>query len=98
MKAFYGIVAFLIFIIFAIAQIIVGFKGIDHELGSVWAWIALILGIGLRFTLPLTVGVFFGAKNVLGWHWVIALFFALPGLLLMIPGAIASILSLIKRR
>jgi hypothetical protein len=33
-----------------------------------------------RFSLPITVGSFFGAMNVWGWHWIGALVFAAPGL------------------
>jgi hypothetical protein len=86
--------AFMIVIMgYGLAQIWAGFIGIDHHLGSGWAWAAVAGSFILRFTLPITVGSFFGAMDVWGWHWAGALAFAAPGLafmLLMIPGALAS--------
>lgn len=84
-----GIVAFLVF---GIAQMIAGFAGISHELGAVWAWAALVAALGFRFTLPITIGSFFGALHVWDWHWVVALLFAAPGLALLVPGVLASFL------
>jgi hypothetical protein len=78
-----------------IAQLIAGYMGIQHHLGTVLAIIALFLAFFARFTLPITVGAFFGAMNVWGWHWFWALIFTLPGLAfmaLMIPGALATAL------
>lgn len=90
-----GIVGFLAFMAFGIAHLIAGFAGIEQGIGSIWAWIALFAALALRFTLPITVGAFFGAMNVWGWHWALAALFAAPGLLLVIPGALASVLSLV---
>ena len=44
------------------------------------------------------IGSFFAARDIWGWHWGFAAIFAAPGLLLVIPGAIGSIFSLIRRR
>lgn len=80
-------------LVLAIAQAIAGFVGIQHHLGITVAVIALLLAIFARFTLPLTVGAFFGAMNVWGWHWYWALAFTMPGLVfiaLMIPGTLAA--------
>lgn len=81
---------------FAIAQMAVGFLGIEHELSKAWAWGALILAFLFRFTLPITVGSFFGAMNVLGWHWSLAALFAAPGLLLVVPGMIGVLIGMIR--
>jgi hypothetical protein len=57
----------------------------------------LFVAFVFRFTLPITIGSFFAAMEVFGWHWIIALLFAAPGLALAIPGVIGSIASVIKR-
>lgn len=97
MYAALGIVGFIAFMAFGVAQLVAGFVGIEHGIGSFWAWAALIAAFALRFTLPITIGSFFGAMNVWGWHWALAALFAAPGLLLVIPGVLASIFSLVKR-
>ena len=79
--------------VLAIAQLIAGYIGIQHHLGTIVAVLAVLAAFALRFTLPLTIGAFFGAMNVWGWPWYGALAFALPGLAfmaLMIPGALAA--------
>lgn len=97
MSAFFGFIAVVAFLVFGIAQLIAGFAGIEHGLGSFWAWAALIAALVIRFTLPITIGAFFGALNVWHWHWAAAAVFAAPGLLLVVPGAIASVFALVKR-
>jgi hypothetical protein len=81
---------FIIFLGFGILQIVAGYIGIDHHFGAGWAIAALVLALGFRFTLPITVGAFFGAVDVWGWHWVFGLLFALPGLLFVVPGILAA--------
>ena len=86
-------------LIYGIAQIWAGYIGIDHHLGSGWAIAAVVVAFLFRFSLPITIGSFFGAMNVWGWPWYGALIFAVPGLAfmaLMIPGALASIFQKFK--
>lgn len=81
-------------LLYGFAQIWAGYIGIDHHLGYGWAIGAVIVALLFRFSLPITIGSFFGAMNVWGWPWYGALIFAAPGLAfmaLMIPGALASI-------
>jgi hypothetical protein len=92
MSTLFGAAGVIAFLAFGIAQLVAGFAGIEHGLGVVWAWIALAVALGLRFTLPITIGAFFGAMNVWDWHWFWALLFAAPGLLLMVPGLLASVI------
>jgi hypothetical protein len=97
MNAVLGIVCFIAFMAFGIAQLFAGFVGIEQGIGVFWAWAALIAVFALRFTLPITIGSFFGAMNVWDWHWAFAALLAAPGLLLVIPGVLSSIFSLVKR-
>lgn len=93
----FGFVAFFAVLAYSGAQLFAGFVGIEDGLGMLWAWVALVAALIFRFTLPITVGSFFGAMNVWGWHWAAAALFAAPGLLLIVPGVLAYVLSLAKR-
>jgi hypothetical protein len=97
MKFILGILggtAFLaLFLVIACAQMAAGYAGIEHSLGHFWAVAAVVVLIFFRISLPLTVGAFFGAMNVWGWHWALALLFAAPGLLFVVPGALAAAIA-----
>jgi hypothetical protein len=85
---------------YGLIQIWAGYLGIDYHFGGGWAIAAVAVALIFRFTLPVTIGAFFGAMNVWGWHWAGALVFAAPGLLfmaLMIPGALASVLKKLRQ-
>lgn len=85
-----------VMLVYGLVQIYAGWIGIEHHWGSGWAITALVAALVFRFSLPLTVGSFFCAMNVWGWHWLGALLFAAPGLafmVLMIPGALASLMG-----
>jgi hypothetical protein len=73
-----------------LAQIVIGYIGIEYHFGSGWAIGAVVLALMFRFSFPLTVGTFFGAMDVFGFSFIVALLITLPGLLLMVPGAIAA--------
>jgi hypothetical protein len=68
-----------------------GFAGIRVEFGGWWSLAALIAAFVFRFTLPLTVGVFFYVRDVWELHWLAALVVAAPGLLLMLPAVFSLI-------
>lgn len=94
MKYVVGIGALILFLLFAAVQIAAGYAGIDHGLGHLWAVVAVCAALLLRFTLPITVGAFFGAMHLWGWHWPAALAFSAPGLVFVLPGVIPAIFSL----
>ena len=81
------------FFAFGLFQMFVGYKGIALGLGSGWAWGAVFAAVVLRFTLPITIGAFYGAMHLWGWHWYWAALFAAPGLLYMVPGMVALLVS-----
>lgn len=74
---------------FAFFQLVLGYLGIEYHLGMWWGIAGLAVGLIFRFTLPLTIGVYFGAVDVLDWHWLVGLLVAVPGLVFVIPGFIA---------
>ncbi len=94
MRLCIGLLALIAFFVFAAAQLNAGYAGIQQTIGPVWAFAALLSAVFLRFTLPITVGAFFGAMTVWGWHWSLALLFCAPGLVLALPGVIPAIFSL----
>ncbi len=82
--------------IYAIVVGCIGFNGITHYCGTGWAIAAVIAAVPFGFTLPITIGAFFGAMYVWDWPWYGALLFAFPCLafmVLMIPGVFASFIT-----
>lgn len=100
MKIVLGAIAICVFIAFGIAQIYAGFLGIEYHWGKGWAIGAIVAAFALRIFFPITVGAFFGARDVWEWDWPYALAFALPGLLVALPGlamgTVAFIMALVR--
>jgi hypothetical protein len=92
------VIMLVVSLVFAIAQVIAGYEGIAFHLGTIWAILAVAVAFFLRFTLPLTIGAFFGAMDVWGWHWAAALVFAVPGIIFAVPGVIVSMIEGAKSR
>ena len=86
-----GVLLYLIVLAYGLAQLAVGYMGIEVMVGAGWAVAALIGCFFFRFMLPITIGSFFGATEVLGWHWGLALIFAAPGLLFLVPAVLSSV-------
>lgn len=91
-----GVFAFILFLGIAVVQGVIGYIGIEHYFGTIAAVIALAVAFSLRITLPLTIGTFFGALEVLGWPWYLALVITVPGLLFAAPAMIAAALDSIS--
>ena len=88
-----GFLLFILFLVVGLAQMYVGFLGIDYHFGYTAASIAVLCAFFLRIMFPLTIGSFFGAMDVLGWEWYQALLLAAPGLLFVMPAMITSIIE-----
>ena len=87
------------FLIVGIVQMVVGYLGIEYHLGTIAAFVAIFIAFFLRIMLPLTVGTFFGALDVLNWHWLGALVLTIPGLLFVVPAMVtAAIGSLMQKQ
>ncbi len=97
MQALLGIGGFILFMGYGILQIVAGYVGIDFHFGAVWSVVVIVAALMFRFTLPITIGAFFGARDVWGLHWGFAALFAAPGLAFLIPGVILSIIEGVKR-
>ena len=73
-----------------------GYAGITEELGRGWALGALFLAIFLRFVAPIVVGAVFGIMYLWGWHWALAVVFVMPGIVLVIPAILVSLLESLR--
>lgn len=93
MNAAIGILVTVGVLTYGVAQISAGYIGVDEYMGTWWAVGTIVLALLFRFTLPLTIGAFYGAWVVWGWHWLLAALFAAPGLAFVIPGVISGIAS-----
>lgn len=91
-----GIVGLLTLLALSLVYLAAGLAGIEHSLGAWWALGALIAAM-FRFTWPITIGAFFCAMNVWGWHWTLATLFAAPGLAFIIPAVLGYVFALVKR-
>ena len=86
-------IVFFAVMIAGIAQIYLGYVGIEDWLGSAWALCALGLAFFARIMLPLTVGTYLAMTSVYGYDWWIGAIVAAPGLLLIVPAMVTDILS-----
>lgn len=85
-------------LVYGVTQLGAAYLGIEHHIGHFWGWAAVFVALAFRFTLPAVVGSFYGATDVWGWHWAIALAFASPGLALMLPGIAVGLFGEIGKR
>lgn len=83
----------LVFIAAGIFQLWLGYQGIEYHLGAVGAIAAVIAAFGFRIILPLTIGSYFGAVDVMGWDRYIGLVIAAPGLLFAAPYLVTAALE-----
>lgn len=89
----FGILLLPIFLLVGLAQIYLGYIGVEHHLGF-WAAIAAIgVMFVFRIMLPITIGSYFGAVDVLGWPWWGGVLVAAPGLLFIAPTMILAALE-----
>jgi hypothetical protein len=96
MSAFMVVAGMIAFGLFGLLQLVVGFHGLEVEFGTIWAYIGAGLAL-LRFTPLIVVGAYFGAVDIWGLHPALAVLFAMPGLLLMVPGIIGTAIAAVRR-
>lgn len=86
-----GILLLLPYLALGVSQAILGFMGLEYLLG-IWA---AVVGVGLafafRFTVPMFIGTYFGAVNVMEWPWWVGLLVTAPGLVFIVPAFAASL-------
>lgn len=94
MKIVVGIFASVAFLVIVMSQMAAAYVGIRHGMGPNWACVAIFLALYFRFTLPISIGAFYGAMIVWGWNWALAFLFVLPGLVFVLPGSLKAVFSL----
>ncbi len=88
-----GYLLFPAFIAAGLAQLALGFMGIEYLLG-IWAALAALSAAFLfRFMLPLTIGSYFGAVEVMGLPWWGGILVAAPGILFLVPAFLRAMLE-----
>ena len=87
-----------LFAAYGVVQFLAAYLGLDYYVGPFFAAVIIGVCLWLRFTLPITIGSFFGALYVWEWHWFFALIFAAPGLLLMVPSILATVVEHTRHR
>ena len=80
-----GIIIVISLFILMIFHLVVGFLGMQYFFGTLIALMFAIFCIYFKFSLPLTVGTFFGIIYVLEWHWFFAIILTLPGIFFLSP-------------
>jgi hypothetical protein len=86
------------FVCWGISQFIAGYEGISSYAGTGWAIAAIVVSFMFRFILPITIGAFYGALVIWNWPWYWALIFAAPGLVLVIPSILTSVIAGFNRQ
>jgi hypothetical protein len=76
-----------------LAQLYLGYVGIEDWLGSGWALGALALAFLVRIMLPLTIGTYLAMTNVFGYEWWVGVLVVAPGLLLIVPAMVTGVFS-----
>ena len=79
----FGLLFFLIVLIYGLVQTVAGFVGIEMHYGTILAVIAVLLAIFARgiFSIPILIGAFFYTNEVWEWHWFLSLIFVFPGII-----------------
>ncbi len=83
-------------LVYAGFMVYVAYLGVEFHWGVIWALVIVGSAFVLRSTLPVIVGAFFGASDVWGWHWSLALLFAFSGLIFLIPTFILFVIKGLK--
>lgn len=84
--------------LYGIALIVIGYVGIDHHLGMWWAIGSMVLVCFLRFTLPQMIGAYFGLMYLFEWAWYIALMAMFPSAIFIIPSIAMALYQTIRDR
>lgn len=80
-----GCLSALVAMIFGTGYLAIAFSGLENQFGLAWAGAALIILILFNITIPLSVGSYFYATSVLGWHWFEAILFTLIVVTIIVP-------------
>ena len=83
-------IAFIFIMTTGLVQICLGFLGIEYLSHTIFAFLAVFLLFFARIVLPLTIGTYFGAVEVMGWEWYVGVLLAAPGLFFILPSMLMA--------
>lgn len=69
--------------------------GLEDMFGWRWALGGVVVSLLMRINFPVIVGLYFYAYNIMGWPQPQAFAFALPGLLILLPGIAMEVFGLL---
>ncbi len=93
-----GFPVMLLMLVLGLAQMWLGWTGIEHHLGIWAAGGAMMVAFLARIMLPLTIGTYFGVVDVIGWPWWAGVLIAAPGIIFMVPALIAGFVGTVAER
>ena len=82
----------LLILLLGLVQLGLGQIGIEHHLGF-WVSVGAVILFFMRFALPISIGSYFGAVDVLGFPWWAGVLIAAPGLLFVVPPVVTAIIG-----
>jgi hypothetical protein len=94
-REFFGYVLGLAFCIAALALCGLAWLGLDDQFGWRWALGGVVLCLMVRVNIPVLVGLYFYALNILGWSQMESFAFALPGLLIIVPSMAVEVFTVL---
>jgi hypothetical protein len=94
-REFTGYVLGLAFCIAALALCGLAWLGLEDSFGWRWALGGVVIALMVRVNIPVLVGLYLYALNILHWNQVESLAFALPGLLIIVPSMAVEVFSVL---
>lgn len=94
-REFLGYVMGLAFCIAALTLCGLAWLGLEDMFGWRWALGGVVLALMVRLNIPVLVGLYLYALNILGWSQVESFAFALPGLLIIVPSMAVEVFSVL---
>jgi hypothetical protein len=96
MKSVLAIIAVAALYAIRLARLVIGIIGLHHEFGIACAILGAACLLLFRFTWFIRLGAFLALVGLWRWPWFVALMFAAPRVVLMIPGLLSTAVA--KRR
>jgi hypothetical protein len=97
LKFLLGAIGVLLMLAYSAVYLYSGGAGIYAWGGSAWLSGCILAFVILRIAFPFTLGAFYCAAYLWGWHWSLATVWALPGLAVALPGMLAGAVSLVAQ-
>jgi hypothetical protein len=94
-REFFGYTLGLAFCIAALALCGLAWLGLENMFGWRWALGGIVVCLLARVNIPVIVGLYFYALNILDWSQMEAVAFALPGLLIIVPSMAVEVFTVL---